>query len=119
MLSMAFRGSFFGAGIKNVPRSNVCPKCRSDAIKRAHRQGLKERLSSLVLVYPYRCRKCGHRFLRFRRPSGSPPKSSNKTNPAQKRRRELLLYGLGILLFLALLSFLVREHNESSPSDGN
>jgi len=98
-------------------RPSGCPKCSSDAIKRAHREGMKERLLSLFLVYPYRCRKCGHRYLRFRRSSGSPSKSSNKTAPAQKRRRELLLYGLGILLFLALLSWLVREHNE--PSDGN
>jgi len=112
-------GSFFGAEIKNLPRSNACPKCRSDATKRAHRQGLRERLLSLFFVYPYRCRKCGHRFVRFRNPGGSPSTSSNKTNPAQKRRRELLLYGLGIVLFLALLSFLVRERNEPSSSDGN
>jgi hypothetical protein len=100
-----------------LPRSSVCPKCQSDAVKRTHRQGLKERLSSLFFVYPYRCRKCSHRFLRFRSPGGSTPKSGNKTHPWQKRRREMLLYGLGILLFLALLSFMVRERN--APSDGN
>ena len=100
-----------------MPRSTVCPKCSSDAIKRSHRQGLKERLASLVFLYPYRCRKCDTRFLRFRAPGGHTHTSDNKIDPARKRRREILLYGVGILLFLALVSFIVRERNE--PSDGN
>jgi hypothetical protein len=98
-------------------RSSVCPKCGSDAIKRAHREGLKERLLSLFSFYPYRCRKCSHRFLRFSTAGESPSKSGGTTRSAKKTRRELLLYGLGILLFLALLSWIVREHNE--PSEGN
>ena len=76
---------------------------------------MKDRLSSLVLLYPYRCRKCGIRFTRFRIPSGS-PKSDNKVGPGSKKRREILLYGIGVLLFLALLSFIVKERE--SPSDG-
>jgi predicted Zn-ribbon and HTH transcriptional regulator len=100
-----------------LPRSTVCPKCDSDAVKRTHRQGLKERLASLFLLYPYRCRKCETRFLQLRTPGGATHGNSNKIEPWKKRRREILLYGVGILLFLALLSFIVRERNE--PSDGN
>jgi hypothetical protein len=91
-----------------------CPKCGSDAVKRSHRQGLNERLASLFLRYPYRCRKCDHRFLLFG--TGIGHSSNSKTEHSKKRRREVLLYGLGVLLFLALLSFIVRERNE--PSSG-
>lgn len=115
-LSTAFPAALFCEWNEKLP-SSVCPKCHSDAIRRTHRQGMKERLWSLFFVYPYRCRKCSHRFLRFRSPAGGVPKSDNKTGPGRKSRREMVLYGLGILLFLALLYFLVRERNE--PSAGN
>jgi len=95
-------------------RSSECPKCSSDAIKRAHRQGLKERLFSLFSFYPYRCRKCNHRFLLFSSSGRDISKSGDTSPSAKKIRREVFLYGLGILLFLALLSWIVREHGESS-----
>jgi len=70
------------------------------------------------MLYPYRCRKCEARFLRLRVPGGTNRGGSeNRITPWKKRRREFLLYGLGVLFFLALLSFIVRERNE--PSEGN
>ena len=59
-LFAAFPGVLVSTGIMKSRRPSGCPKCSSDAIKRAHREGMKERLLSLFLVYPYRCRKCGH-----------------------------------------------------------
>ncbi len=40
----------------------TCPDCSTEYIKRARRESLKERLLSLVYVYPYFCQLCGHRF---------------------------------------------------------
>ncbi len=96
-----------------MSRVYVCPKCKSEAVKRAHRDGLLEWFGGLFSVFPYRCRKCDHRFTRYRKNIDS----ENKTRPRQKRRREILLYGVCILIFLALLSFIIRE--PSSHSDGN
>jgi hypothetical protein len=101
-----------------LPRTAICPKCSSDAVKRSHRQTLKERVASFLMLYPYRCRKCDTRFLRLRTPGGtSRGGSDNRIEPWKKSRREILLYGVGVLFFLALLSLIVRERN--SPSDGN
>jgi hypothetical protein len=43
--------------------------------------------------------------------------SANKTRPAQRRMREFILYAIGVLCFLALLSLIVKER-VGSP-DGN
>jgi predicted nucleic acid-binding Zn ribbon protein len=39
----------------------VCPKCSSEYVKRASRDGF-ERLMSLFYIYPFRCKPCAHRF---------------------------------------------------------
>lgn len=39
-----------------------CPRCRSDETERVPREGLLERLASLVYVYPFRCGACLRRF---------------------------------------------------------
>jgi hypothetical protein len=41
----------------------TCPKCERTFARRSHRKGLIEFLYSLVLIYPYRCQLCAHRFL--------------------------------------------------------
>jgi hypothetical protein len=43
----------------------LCPRCRSNETERVSRDGLFERLASLVYVYPFRCRACLRRFLRL------------------------------------------------------
>ena len=54
--------------------------------------------------------------MRLRIPERGKPESGNKITLSRKRRREFILYGLGAALFLAVLTFIVREHD--SPSDG-
>lgn len=42
-----------------------CPRCGKSFARRSHRQGLKERLLSLVYLYPFRCQVCANRFRVF------------------------------------------------------
>ena len=42
-----------------------CPRCGKSFVRRSHRQGLKERLLSLVYLYPFRCQVCANRFRAF------------------------------------------------------
>ena len=42
-----------------------CPRCGKSFVRRSHRQGLKERLLSLVYLYSFRCQVCAHRFRVF------------------------------------------------------
>jgi PilZ domain len=39
-----------------------CPRCRGPETERVSRDGLFERLASIVYVYPFRCRACLRRF---------------------------------------------------------
>lgn len=43
-----------------------CPRCRAAEVERVSRDGLLERLASLVYVYPFRCRACLCRFYALR-----------------------------------------------------
>jgi hypothetical protein len=86
---------------------------------------VKERLASLAAFYPYRCVQCDHRFLRFRYKSDAEPdrkptpveqeiKSTQGARRWKKTRREIILYGVGLLLIMAFLYFITRER---TPSD--
>ncbi len=41
----------------------TCPNCERTFARRSHRKGLWELLCSFLLIYPYRCQLCAHRFL--------------------------------------------------------
>jgi hypothetical protein len=41
----------------------ICPNCERRFARRSHRKGLWEFLCSFLLIYPYRCQLCAHRFL--------------------------------------------------------
>lgn len=41
----------------------ACPNCERSFVRRSHRKGLWEFLCGLLLIYPYRCQLCSHRFL--------------------------------------------------------
>jgi hypothetical protein len=40
----------------------LCPNCSRDYTKRVSRIGFKERLLSIIYVYPFRCQLCAYRF---------------------------------------------------------
>ena len=40
----------------------LCPNCSRDYTRRVSRIGFKERLLSIIYVYPFRCQLCGYRF---------------------------------------------------------
>ncbi len=96
----------------------VCPKCKIDHAHRSHRKGL-EHLAALFGYYPYRCRECGHRFLHFRYAAPfEPPGRRSETEREirstrtrirwQRKKRILMLYGIGALVFLGFLYFITR-----------
>jgi hypothetical protein len=86
---------------------------------------LGEHLTSIVGYHPYRCRKCSHRFLSFR---SSPPEpvvpaargaereiaATRGSLRRRRRKREFLLYGSALTVFVVILYFLTRE-----PAIGN
>ncbi len=53
------------AGGRTVSRGDdlTCPNCERRFARRSHRKGLWEFLCSFLLIYPYRCQLCAHRFL--------------------------------------------------------
>lgn len=74
-------------------------------------------------MYPYRCRDCGHRFLKFRdnTPDGKPSheiRSTRKSLAAKRRWREFLVYASGIVLFVVFLYFITREGGGGPPDGG-
>jgi len=41
----------------------MCPNCNRPFARRSNRSGILDFLASLLLVYPYRCQLCAHRFM--------------------------------------------------------
>ena len=98
----------------------LCPKCNTDSAHRSHRVNLREHLASLKGVYPYRCRKCDHRFP-CRRDTLPPPaagsshkgvereiSSTRRAMKLKRRRRNLVLYAGALAMFGVVLYFLTR-----------
>jgi len=105
----------------------ICPKCKTDHAHRSHRQGWKDYIASLIEYYPYRCNECGHHFFELRH---APPNSAEKPSSTEteiratraalkwkRRRREFLLYGWALLLFLLFLYYVTRDRGGSSDGD--
>ena len=106
----------------------LCPKCKTHRTDRSHRRGLLEHCIAVAGYYPYRCRNCQRRFLRFRywsiretaaaeTPAGHPGvqreiRATRGAMKAKRKRRELLLYGVALVLFLAFLYYVTREHGD-------
>jgi len=43
-----------------------CPKCRSERMHKSRRFGIIERkILAVILVRPFRCESCDHRFFRW------------------------------------------------------
>jgi hypothetical protein len=115
----------------------LCPKCNCDHAHRSHRVGLRERIYSAWRGRPYRCHGCGFRFFAHdetpstRAESGEPdatakkPRGNSHDEKAKARhrterlrlRREVLLYGIALLLFLAFLYFLTRDRGPGASPE--
>ena len=102
-----------------------CPKCKIDSAHRSHRRGALELVASLIAVFPYRCEECKSRFLRFKYAVAEPGKLSGteqeirntrRTIRWKRRKRELILYAVGLLLFIAFLYFITRYRGGASES---
>jgi predicted RNA-binding Zn-ribbon protein involved in translation (DUF1610 family) len=39
-----------------------CPHCGSTHVERTRRRGMRERVYSLLAIYPFVCQRCGQRF---------------------------------------------------------
>jgi hypothetical protein len=90
----------------------TCPKCNIDRAHRSHRKGLRERLFILGGRVPYRCHQCGERFLIV--DSVFWKTGMNSTGISRQARRlrilrELSIYGLGLIILLVVVMFLVRD----------
>ncbi len=102
----------------------TCPKCKTDNAHRSHREGLKDYVVSLFQYYPYRCKECGIRFSALRH---KPPETAQKPTSSEKeirvtrasyrwkqKRREFLIYGSALLVFLGFIYYLTRDRGGSS-----
>lgn len=97
----------------------LCPKCKAHEAYRSHRHGIFDYLASALGFYPYHCHGCDCRFRRFRfanlekyTPAGSTEREIRSTRSAiewKRRRREFVLYGIGVALFLVFLRFIIQE----------
>ena len=96
-------------------REAICPKCGSTHLRRSRRNGPIEQVCALFGFYPYRCHECLSRpFLKtsslLERARTSRRKRPEERRRARERtRREILLWGGGILGFLAILYYLIRD----------
>ena len=98
----------------------VCPKCGGKGLRRS-RRGSFERLWVLAGLYPYRCEECLSRSL-HRRSRGllelAHPHSGKRPEERKRAwlrtRREMLLYGGGILGFLLFLFYMIRDTGPKS-----
>jgi proteasome lid subunit RPN8/RPN11 len=98
----------------------ACPKCGCKQLRRSHRANVFERLAAIFGYYPYRCHECLSRsllktstLLDSIRPS-SYKRHEERTRAWLRTRREVLLWGAGILCFLIILYYLLREKDPES-----
>ena len=100
----------------------LCPKCKTDHAHRSHRHGLFEYSVAIAGYYPYRCGHCNMRFVRFRyspleKVASAHPgveREIQATRLATKRkrsRREWLIYGVAVALFLVFLYYITRDQS--------
>ena len=96
----------------------ICPNCGKNRAHRSHRT-LRDWAVSWLLLKPYRCRDCRHRFYAYRAGAESPKLRSSEERRIMKLRRkirwrrnrgELILYGISSLIFLAILYYIVQQH---------
>lgn len=94
----------------------LCPRCGSKQLRRSRRTGPVERFQGFFGFYPYRCHECLSRsFLKTSSPLLERARASRRKRPEERKRawqrtrRETLLWSGGIIGFLAILYYLVRD----------
>lgn len=101
-------------------REAICPKCGSKHLRRSRRTGLIEGFCAVFGYYPHRCQECLSRSLLktsnlLERVQSIPRKRPEERRRIRQRtRREVLLWGGGILGFMAILYYLVRDTGPKS-----
>jgi proteasome lid subunit RPN8/RPN11 len=102
-------------------REAICPKCGSKQVRRSRRQGPFERFYEVFGFYPYRCHECLSRSFVKTSPdlleiarSGSRKRPEERKRIRQRTRREILLWGGGIIGFLVILLYLIRDTGPKS-----
>ena len=95
-----------------------CPKCNEATAHRSHRAGMADWLMGLLNRTPYRCRSCKARFYVFRHGENSPKlRTREEVKIMQLRRsykwkrskRVMIAYGMGGMMLLILLYFLMQQ----------
>lgn len=104
-------------------REAMCPMCGGKQLRRSRRTGLIERFRGIFGFFPYRCRECLSRsFLKTSSDLLERARSSSRKRPEERRkirqrtRREILLWGGGIVGFLAILHYLIRDTGSKSDA---
>lgn len=99
-----------------APDQAACPKCGSSQIRRSHRVSSMERIWGILGYYPYRCQECLSRsFLKRSSVLLELIHPNTGKRPEERRRawlrtrREFLLWGAGIVGFLLILMYMVRD----------
>jgi proteasome lid subunit RPN8/RPN11 len=94
----------------------ICRKCGSKHLRRSRRTGSIERLRGVFGFHPYRCHECLSRSFLKTSPdlfelarSGRRKRPEERKRARQRTRREVLLWGGGILGFLAILYYMIRD----------
>jgi len=97
------------------PHPLACPRCGSRHIRRSHRVNGFERLRGLLGYRPYRCHECLSRSFLKTTDLRELIRPTSRKRPEERRRawlrtrREMLLWGCGILGFLLILLYLIRD----------
>ena len=101
-------------------REAICPNCGSKHLRRSRRTGPIERFCAVFGFYPHRCHECLSRFFLKTSNLLERVQSIPRRRPEERRRvrertrREVLLWGGGILGFMAILYYLVRDTGPKS-----
>ena len=100
----------------------ICPKCGAERAHRSHRSGIKDRVMRLFEMIPYRCKSCSARFYAYRAGEQSSKMRSGEERRImelrrrikwKRSRRELVVYGLGALLLLAVIYTVLQQRVSS------
>lgn len=118
LLQAMSRQSSVGTRPAELPiHKHCCQSCGSAQIRRAHREGVRDKLRSLAGSYPYHCHQCRARFFLYAESlprSTQPttiqparPRPERKRSDARRTQRLIALLVVCVALFALVLYFLI------------